>query len=518
MKKSMLFLSAVLALSLIAGCTFSDPVLQPAETTGSTTPTTVPTAPTTVPTTPTTAPNDPTTVPTDPPEPTEPPLMVEMRSLLSSGWFNQALTSTYSEPEYLDLYEFFYNGFPEESKKPTDEEWELLKNIPGFTKGYNLIRLPASKMNEVLLRYFGRTLESNCIGLDKFTYLESTDCYYHMTLESNTVGGIHVTKVEELNEVTFIYYTTDSSDQQFRVTLLDYFGNGYTVTANQMIMDNDSLTWFAGFPEPDNYRRLFASEYLSNPRLLLDVFLHDPDTFVKYIALEEKGWGGPAHHVSLAMRNFDGTEVLKQYVAACKRIAEDPTSTPDEQNAAFMMIWDKIGQEAARSYTLQALEKKTPLDDYTVDICLIKLNPQKGWVAQFYPYPYIYSSWEGFQNTVANHKKNEFYDMTVTNGLCPESYEQLAATYDADFFEKNVLIRIDLAGNKDVLPIVAKVTAGPETHWNAPLSVYMEFDESNREELTHYVLLIAVPREYYQPTLYRQPVVDCISNGNPHVW
>ena len=501
----MLFLSTVLALSMIAGCAFSSPVTRPTGTPDSTTPTTLLSDPTTVPT-------DPTTVPTDPPEPTEDPKIAETRSFLSSGWFNQALTSYYSAPEYLDLYEFFYNGFPEESKKPTDEEWELLKKIPGFTKGYNLIRLPASKMNEVLLRYFDRTLESNCIGLDKFTYLESTDCYYHMTLKSNAVSGINVTKVEEHYNETLIYYTKDGSDQQFRVTLLSYLGNGYTVTANQMIMDNESLTWFAGFPEPDNYRHLFAPESLSNARLLLDVFLHDPDTFVKYIALEEKGWYGPAHIVSLAMRNFDGTEELEQYIAACKRIAEDPTSTPDEQYAAFRMIWDKIGQAGERAYILQALEKRTPLDDYTVDTCTITVDPSGGNVPQSWINAWIYTTSEEFPNTTASSQSEE---TSATNESGLKSYAQIVSAYDADFFEENVLVRISVRGNKDVIPVVTKVTVGGQSYWTSPFSVYLECDSSNWDGWTVHVLFITIPKEYYHPYIEDHHEIDFIINGEP---
>lgn len=520
-KKPKLFLTAAIALllvlSIVTGCAFTGPVTRSAETPDITTPTTVPNNPTTLPTDPTTVPTDPTAAPTDPPEPTEDPLITEMRSLLSSGWFNQALTSTYSAADYVDLYEFFYNGFPEESKKPTDEEWELLKNIPGFTKGYNLIRLPVSKMNEVLLRYFDRTLESNCIGLDKLTYLESTDCYYHMTLKSNAVGGINVTKVEELDDVIYIYYTKDSSDEQFRVTLLSYLDNGYTVTANQMIMENESLTWFAGFPEPDNYRHLFAppqtdDESLSYARLLLDVFLHDPDTFVKYIALEEKGWYGPAHRVSLAMRNFDGTEELKQYIAACKRIAEDPASTPDEQYAAFRMIWDKIGHEAERAYKLQALAKRTPLDDYTVETCLITVDPSGGNVPQSWINAWVYTTSEEFPNTAASSQSEE---ATATSEPSLKSYAQIVSSYDADFFEENVLVRIDVRGNKNVIPVVTKVTAGGQSYWTSPFSVYLECDSTNWDGWTVHVLFIAIPKEHYQPYIEDHHEVDFIINGEP---
>ena len=525
MKKLMLFLSAVLALSLIAGCAFSGPAARPTGTPDSTTPTTLSSDPTTVPTDPTTVPTDPTTVPTDPPEPTEPPLMAEMRSLLSSGWFNQALTSTYSGYYYADLYELFYNGFPEDSREPTAEEWALLKNIPGFEEGLDLIRLPVSRINETFFEYFNHEISWRNEGLEKFTYLESTDCYYFMRPAEDTNAVTNFTIISaKWNTADDIYvlYTRDDSHHRFCLRL-KYDNGKHYVVSNTFALDDEFESVFANLPEPENYHYAFevvTHNWESNrlAKFILELFLEDPDTFVKYIALEKKGSYEPAHAVSLVFRQIRGTEELKQFGAACKRIANDPASTPDEQWAAFMMTWQMTSQAEARSYILQALEKKTPLDDYTVDTCLIKLNPERGWVAQFYPYPYIYSSLEEFQYTMADHKKNEFYDMTVTNGLCPESYEQLAATYDADFFEKNVLIRIDVPANKDVLPVVTKVTAGPETYWNAPLSVYMEFDETNREDLTHYVLLIAVPREHYRPALYITPCVDCISNGPPHIW
>ena len=552
-KKPKLFLTAAIALLLVlfivTGCAFTGPVTRSAGTPDSTTPTTVPTdpttaptdpttvptTPTTAPTDPTTAPTDPTTVPTDPPEPTEPPLMIEMRSLLSSEWFNQALTSTYSHAFGVDLYEFFYNGFPEESKEPTAEEWAELKNIPGFEEGLDLIRLPASKMNAVFLEYFNEqgsniyTIRSSNESLKKLTYLESTDCYYLMRsdTDTNAVTDFTITKIKDsYKDGLRVYYTRDNSPHKFCLHLK--YGSGkYHIISNTFAIDNAFESVFASLPEPENYQYLFdlvlhnyeSAESVKLAEFILDLFLKDPDTFVKYIALENKGSYGPAHCVNLVFRQIRGTEELKQFISACKRIANDPASTPDEQYAAFMLVWNSISQEEERTYKLQALEKKTPLDDYSVDTCLIKLNPKKGWVPQFYPSVSIYTSSEGLQNSVANHKENEFYDMTVTNTLCPESYEQLTATYDTDFFEKNVLIRIELVGNKDALPVVSKVAVGEENYFSAPFAVYLEYDGTNREELAVYVLLVAVPREHYQPAKYRHsPSVDCIVNGEPHLW
>ena len=552
-KKPKLFLTAAIALllvlSIVTGCAFTGPVSRSAGTPDSTTPTTVPTDPTILPTDPTILPTDPTTVPTsptnsttvptnpttaptDPPEPTEPPLMAEMYTLLSTGWFNQALTSTYSFAFRVDLYEFFYNGFPEESKEPTAEEWALLKNIPGFEEGLDLIRLPAAKMNEVFLEYFNEqgsniyTILSSNESLKKLTYLESTDCYYLMRsdTDTNTVTDFTITKVtNSYKDGIYVYYTRDNSPHKFCLHL-KYDSGKYYIISNTFTVDNAFESVFDSLPEPENYQYLFdlvlhnygSAESAELAKFILDLFLKDPDTFVKYIALEKKGSYGAAHCVNLLFRQIRGTEELKQFSAACKRIANGTASTPDEQFAAFWLIWDHFSQEEERAYKLQAYEKKTPLDDYTVETCLIKLNPKGGWVPQFYPSVSICTTAEVSKDSVTNHKENEFYDMTVTNALCPESYEQLMATYDTEFFEKNVLIRIELVGNKDVLPTVSKVAVGEENYWSAPFAVSLEYDQTNREGLMVYVLLIAVPREYYQPAVYHDfPCVDCIVNGEP---
>ena len=73
------------------------------------------------------------------------------------SWYNQALLCTFSHPSQLDLRMLFYNGFEEESKEPTPEEWAELENCPGFDSNYDLIRLPERKVEHILLIYFGIT-------------------------------------------------------------------------------------------------------------------------------------------------------------------------------------------------------------------------------------------------------------------------------------------------------------------------------------------------------------------------
>ena len=535
-KKPKLFLTAAIALllvlTIVTGCAFTGPAARPTGTPDSTTPstgpTTVPTNPTIKPTDPTTKPTDPTTKPTDPPEPTEDPLITEMRSLLSYGWFNQALTSTYSEAEYVDLYEFFYNGFPEESRTPTAEEWAQLKNIPGFEEGLDLIRLPVSKMNEILFEYFNFTLaDTKGIGLDKFTYLESTNSYYvmHKATDTNTVTGITVTKVEDngIGDASYVYYTREDRIGVFRLSILNY-GSENTIVANQIIKDTETITLLAGFPEPYNYQKLFEytvhnTQSKGLAQFILDLFLEDPSAFVKQVALAEKQSPQAAYCVSVALRKVYGAEELRQFTAACKQIEENPAFTSDEQFAAFIMATE-MGhyQEAERAYRLHALEKRTPLDDYTVDTCLVKLNINGGYAPQFGTNAWIYDSYEQFQKTLADHKAREYFYTTVTNSLCPESYDQLVPAYDEAFFEKNVLIRAEVRSSKDALPVISKVTAGEQSYWTSPFSLYFEYDEKNREELMVYILFIAIPKEHYQPNWEENTHhVDIVINGDPRL-
>ena len=532
MKKLMLFLSAVLALSLIAGCAFSGPAARPTGTPDSTTPTTLPTNPTTVPTDPTTVPPDPTTVPTDPTTNHTEPIITtpwpELHALLSSGWFNQALTSLYTESGEVDLYKFFYNGFPEESKEPTAEEWAELKSVPGFEKGLDLIRLPVSKMNEVLEQHFQRTLNNaKCVSLEKFTYLESTDCYYlmHADTDTNAITGITVTDVKrDTYRGTYVYYTRDGSDQEFCVWL-NYYDNKYSVVTNQLVVDYDAyVAKLANLPEPEKYHKLFELVEIANMEwpehpetqkcgpIIVDAFLEDPDTFIKYAALEEKGSYNTVTYLSLAIRDYYSREDFASIKAACKRVAEDPASTPDEQFAAFDLLWWTLSQEERAAYTLQELARRTPLDDYTVDTCIIEINRNGGGYAhQYLPVTWTFTSYEAFQNHVAYDKEKEYYDMTVTNTLCPKSFEQLAATYDAEFFEKNVLIRIEVATGESTLPAVTEVSTGDPSYWLSAFSFCLEYDETKND--ARYVLFIAAPKKYYQPPVTH--TLDCIINGRP---
>ena len=146
----------------------------------------------------------------------ESPMIGEMQALLEpykdKSSYNDALVSTYETPADVDLYYLFYNGFKDESQEPTEQEMELLEGKMSYNwKMMALIRLPVEKMDAVLTKLFGLTLEeTNGVGLSNFVYLEETDCYYH------TVTGMSYT------DVNVVYVEKD-----FDGTIMVQYSAGY---------------------------------------------------------------------------------------------------------------------------------------------------------------------------------------------------------------------------------------------------------------------------------------------------
>ncbi len=163
-----------------------------------------------------------------------------------SSFYNRAVGHTYDSPAKLKLKYFFGTGFNDESQKPTDAEWALLKDQPGFDINMDLFRLPVDKMNAELTRYFGITLSD--LGGESFeglTYLESTKCYYFMT--TGVIGaaeGFEAFHAETLDDGTLmVYYTLRyPSDKEFEVGLRKV-NDGYQILFNRERTHIDTPTW-----------------------------------------------------------------------------------------------------------------------------------------------------------------------------------------------------------------------------------------------------------------------------------
>ena len=201
-------------------------------------------APETKPTDP--APTDPEPTdpaPTDPaptePKPTTPPEELEkMQQLFGFGsgieFYNDALTSDYATPADVNLMWLFYDGFREESRVATDAEAAFLDaNVGEYWSYMDLDRLPAKKMDAVLMELFGITLEqTNRVGLEAYPYFEETDCYYHCHSGTH-YADITINRVENCDDGTIrMYYERPGFPTVNMVATLKPNGDGYRILSN----------------------------------------------------------------------------------------------------------------------------------------------------------------------------------------------------------------------------------------------------------------------------------------------
>lgn len=178
--------------------------------------------------------DQPTMPETQPIETTPDPQLQALLDILGDqkSWYNRALTCEFDNPAQLKLHNLFYCGFPGESRKPTAEEWEQLEDKQGFNENYDLMRLPENKMNQILVEYFGITLDDIPEeGFSGLTYLESTDCWYFMTTGWLGIEKLQVLSVETMeNGVIHVCYNADYWGVYD--LMLQPYGDGYRVLSN----------------------------------------------------------------------------------------------------------------------------------------------------------------------------------------------------------------------------------------------------------------------------------------------
>lgn len=192
-----------------------------------------PTEPTAEPTEPTEPVTDPTTEPTEPIRDEELVMLEELFRFKRGNWYNLALTCYYTIPSELDVYKFFYNGFPDiPSNYATAEERELLKDMPNFDllEYCEITQLPAERMDAVLKEYFGIPLSAFDMTGNPLYYVESTDCYYIFHNDANGCIDLTFHSMEKPSNGTIIIHYTAAGKGGI-LTLLPV-ENGYMILSN----------------------------------------------------------------------------------------------------------------------------------------------------------------------------------------------------------------------------------------------------------------------------------------------
>ena len=119
---------------------------------------------------------------------------------------DQFLTSLYDSPEEIDLYQLFYNGTGEASGMD-EAERQQAADAAGGDPGTDLVKFTTAGADTVLERYTGLTLaQTREIGLDRFTYLESTDAYYLFHGDTNAPADIAFAAGERRGSTVRLYY------------------------------------------------------------------------------------------------------------------------------------------------------------------------------------------------------------------------------------------------------------------------------------------------------------------------
>lgn len=155
-----------------------------------------------------TEPSAETTVPsvqtTAPPEPTFPESTLDEETLSSLeaifdygcyknndlNWYGRALTSYYTRPEEMDLFQLFFNlcGDWDETTLTAEEQKLLADNVGDHWSNFDIGRMTTGEMDMVLRTYFGISLENaNQATLDGFFYCEETDAYLEGNNSTNAI-------------------------------------------------------------------------------------------------------------------------------------------------------------------------------------------------------------------------------------------------------------------------------------------------------------------------------------------
>ena len=157
---------------------------------------------------------------------------------------NQFLSSTYENPEDINLFELFYCGDGTEQGELSPE---ISAAIGAEDAPSPATVLTTAQMDAALEEYLGLTLaETNQVGLDGFTYLPEYDSYYHFHGDTNYRASVTFQSGERNgNLVRLTYNDTFMGDGIKEVTLREH-GDSWQFVSNLAVEEGDSVPLESG--------------------------------------------------------------------------------------------------------------------------------------------------------------------------------------------------------------------------------------------------------------------------------
>lgn len=157
---------------------------------------------------------------------------------------NQFLSSTYENPEDINLFELFYCGDGTEQGELSPE---ISAAIGAEDAPSPATVLTTAQMDAVLEEYLGLTLaETNQVGLDNFTYLPEYDIYYYFHGDTNYRASVTFQSGEKNGDlVRLTYDDTFIADGIKEVTLREH-GDSWQFVSNLAVEEGDSVPLESG--------------------------------------------------------------------------------------------------------------------------------------------------------------------------------------------------------------------------------------------------------------------------------
>lgn len=202
---------------------------------------------------------------------------------------NMLLTSEYSKPEEIDLFQLLYGGLKGTDSSISDEELAALEQLDGEAVYLDVMKIPAAELDAFLKRNLGIGLEeTQKKGLESFYYLEQYDSYYLAVGDTNfdwctVTSGIWETE----NRVT-LQYTKEYDGGKWSVTLLKN-GDSYLFVSNAKLAGEPEHKGYYEEREPYNYAAMIRG--ISGDTITVDIveFVTDYDVERKQQLIEELG-------------------------------------------------------------------------------------------------------------------------------------------------------------------------------------------------------------------------------------
>ena len=154
-------------------------------------------------------------------------------------WYNQALTSFYSEPGSINMESFLSDGVAGEGHYPEEYPESVWLKQMGFSEDQKVYRVPASDIHSLVTLYFGTGLANH--RMKAYNYNPETDCYYYPVNSSELT----------VNVVGIVDYQIEGLTARVRYAL---FYNGKLVEAE--------VTLYRSNPN-ENYYRILSNRLLS---------------------------------------------------------------------------------------------------------------------------------------------------------------------------------------------------------------------------------------------------------------